>query len=237
MANLSSLSDDFNDNSKDTGLWASTATLLGPLAFASLGGSVSETNNQVEVATPASADGANGYTSLATDFTTSGGYAYIKVTPPSTNPVTTPGQGHLIVVHDVTDVNGLPHYASFNLHLSRFGAPITLSAFYNNSGSAGTTVTVDYDPVDHLWWRIRFTGTDIIWETSPDGSTWTEFRKISDDPGLFFDFTVATVGFFAEADNDAQSAHTWAFDNFNTDGGPPPPAPRIIFPVAAVTMR
>jgi len=35
----------------------------------------------------------------------------------------------------------------------------------------------NYDPIDHRWWRIREASGDVIWETSPDGTSWTELAK------------------------------------------------------------
>lgn len=36
--------------------------------------------------------------------------------------------------------------------------------------------TVAYDAVSMAWWRIRHAGTDVFWDTSPDGTTWTNRR-------------------------------------------------------------
>lgn len=223
MATLNDLVDNFDDNSKDGAKWVSPTTLIGPLNSASLAGSVAETNGRVEVTTPASADGANGYRSLATDLVATDSAAYVKVTPPSANPVATPGLGHLIVINDISDSGGGAHYAKWQIHLSRFGDPITISAQYFSSGNAGTTWSADYDAVAHQWLRIRFTASNLFWETSPDGVTWTVRRQISDDPGIYTTFDIAAVGFYAEADDNTQAAHTWVFDSFNTLGQVQPP--------------
>lgn len=53
------------------------------------------------------------------------------------------------------------------------GGQITMAE--KTPGTDSTSVT--YDPVAHLWWRIRHDGTLLLWETSPDASTWTVQRS------------------------------------------------------------
>ena len=43
------------------------------------------------------------------------------------------------------------------------------------AGVANDT-TVTYDEVAMRWWRLRHAGTDVFWDTSPDGVTWTNRR-------------------------------------------------------------
>src|SRR5690606_20661782 len=40
-------------------------------------------------------------------------------------------------------------------------------------------VELPYDPVAHLWLRLREGGTNVYWDTSPDGSTWTNRRTLA----------------------------------------------------------
>ncbi|MFF4791844.1 hypothetical protein ACFY2M_19245 [Streptomyces sp. NPDC001276] len=42
-----------------------------------------------------------------------------------------------------------------------------------------TAIEITYDPVAHLWLRLREDGTNIYWDTSPDGSTWTTRRTLA----------------------------------------------------------
>jgi hypothetical protein len=37
----------------------------------------------------------------------------------------------------------------------------------------GTAVNITYDSTAHRWLRMRITGGNILWDTSPDGITWT----------------------------------------------------------------
>jgi hypothetical protein len=47
-------------------------------------------------------------------------------------------------------------------------------------------LAIPYDPVAHAYLRIRQTGTDLRWETSPDGATWTT-RRTSPAPAWVSD--------------------------------------------------
>ncbi|MYR45085.1 hypothetical protein [Streptomyces sp. SID5910] len=47
-------------------------------------------------------------------------------------------------------------------------------------------LAIPYDPVQHAYLRIRQTGTDLLWETSPDGATWTT-RRTSTAPAWVSD--------------------------------------------------
>ncbi|OKH91486.1 hypothetical protein [Streptomyces uncialis] len=41
------------------------------------------------------------------------------------------------------------------------------------------SVDITYSAVDHRWLRIREDGTNVYWDTSPDGSTWTTRRTLA----------------------------------------------------------
>lgn len=43
---------------------------------------------------------------------------------------------------------------------------------------------VPYDPVAHLWWRIREEGSTVYFETSPDGLDWTTRHSVPTPPGI-----------------------------------------------------
>lgn len=43
--------------------------------------------------------------------------------------------------------------------------------------AAATSVVLD--PVVHRWWRLRLSGPDLLWDTSPDGITWTNRRTLT----------------------------------------------------------
>lgn len=65
------------------------------------------------------------------------------------------------------------------------GSPLSLNArrTVNSVNTAGPSLT--YDPVAHAWLRIRESAGTAYFDTSPDGTTWTNFWSIA--PG--FDIT------------------------------------------------
>lgn len=46
----------------------------------------------------------------------------------------------------------------------------------------GTTTTLTYSAATHRWLRITHTGSSIVWDTSPDGLTWTTQRTLATPP-------------------------------------------------------
>ena len=211
--------DNFDDNSKDTAKWQGTADLIGPTFFLTRGGSVAEANGRVEITTPASADGVDGYASLSTSIALAGRSMRIRMTPPGTNPTTNPGHFYFVVA-DVTDgVGGASYWAGWNIHFSRFGTT-SITAQINNSGDSGTPWQVAYDPVDHAWLRLDFAADNstLTYYTAPDVSgvpgTWTLRRTVASPTYVGWP-SGAQLAFYAEADNNLQSAWTWQVDNFN----------------------
>lgn len=53
------------------------------------------------------------------------------------------------------------------------GSPATINANKNVLGVGVTVASMTYSAVTHAWWRIRESAGSIFWDTSPDGSTWT----------------------------------------------------------------
>lgn len=47
----------------------------------------------------------------------------------------------------------------------------------------GSAVTIAYDPVAHLYWRMREFRGQVLWQTSPDGVAWTTRRLLASSPG------------------------------------------------------
>lgn len=72
-----------------------------------------------------------------------------------------------------------------------------------------------YDPDVHKWFRIREASGTVYWDTSADGTNWT--NRDSDVTG--YDLTALNVFFGAE--NPASGSTTVTFDNFNV--APPLP--------------
>ncbi|MFD8254678.1 hypothetical protein, partial [Streptomyces werraensis] len=72
-------------------------------------------------------------------------------------------------------------------------------------------VSIPYDPVAHAWLRIRETGGQLLWDTSPDGVTWTN-RRTTASPAWVGDTTLQVQ---LIAHRDGGVADYAEFDSFN----------------------
>jgi hypothetical protein len=55
------------------------------------------------------------------------------------------------------------------------GATLYMRVMVNDAPTSPMTLT--FNRTMHRWWRLRGDGTAAIWETSPDGTTWTERHR------------------------------------------------------------
>lgn len=63
-------------------------------------------------------------------------------------------------------------------------------------------VSVTYDPVQHAWFRLRESAGTLYWETSPDGTTWTNQRTTNAaTPSWVTANAGSSIGFFAHRDS------------------------------------
>jgi hypothetical protein len=75
-------------------------------------------------------------------------------------------------------------------------------------------VELTYDPVAHLFLRIREDGTNLYWDTSPDGSTWTNRRTLATPAWIVTDAEACALDMSAH--RDAGTADYAEFDLVNT---------------------
>jgi hypothetical protein len=75
-------------------------------------------------------------------------------------------------------------------------------------------VELTYDPVTHLWLRMREDGTNLYWDTSPNGTTWTNHRTLATPAWITADANACALDMSAH--RDAGTADYAAFDLFNT---------------------
>ncbi|MGW6009710.1 hypothetical protein [Streptomyces sp. NPDC055210] len=74
---------------------------------------------------------------------------------------------------------------------------------------------ITYDPVAHAWLRIRETGGQLYWDTSPDGATWTN-RRTATSPAWVSDTTLQ-VQLIAHRDGGTNDYAE--FGSFNSPAG------------------
>lgn len=75
-------------------------------------------------------------------------------------------------------------------------------------------VEVTYDPVAHQFLRLAEDGTNLIWSTSPDGSTWTTRRTLATPAWIPADAELCALDMSAHRDGGV--ADVAEFDYFNT---------------------
>ncbi|WP_406227341.1 hypothetical protein [Streptomyces anthocyanicus] len=77
-----------------------------------------------------------------------------------------------------------------------------------------TAVEITYSATDHLWLRLREDGTNIYWDTSPNGSTWTNRRTLATPAWVTEAIDGCALDLFCF--RDAGATDFAEFDNVNT---------------------
>ncbi|MFK4868998.1 hypothetical protein ACI3K4_27670 [Streptomyces sp. CSMPJR101] len=75
-------------------------------------------------------------------------------------------------------------------------------------------VEIAYNPTTMAYLRLREDGTNVYWDTSPDGSTWTNRRTLATP--AWITAAVDTCALDMSAHRDAGTADYAEYDNFNT---------------------
>ena len=148
---LDILSDDFSGASVDTVAWAETATGSA---------TVTQTGGQLEIALPSSATSSDlGQLKSVGTFDMTSGSVVVDIAQ---------------AVSASTNANqSLQLYIDSNNWLQWTIENGTLYAQYLEGGSKTTAFSVAFNGTTHKWWRIREASGDVYWDTSEDGSAWT----------------------------------------------------------------
>lgn len=189
MPSLSTLIDNFNDG------------VVGPNWGDSYGG-VAETGGQARV--PLVAGAYAGY-QTGRAWTLAGATVYLKiVTLPAVSTGTDVGV-HFMVT---SAVDGTGIGFKINMVTGMLRMQSTVDYF------DATAVEITYSAVDHLWLRLREDGTNIYWDTSPDGSTWTNRRTLATPAWVPAAVDTCALDLFCY--RDAGVTDHAAYDNVNT---------------------
>ncbi|MEU5772708.1 hypothetical protein ABZ819_05305 [Streptomyces venezuelae] len=206
MPLISTLVDAFQDN------------IIGPEWGNSYGG-VSETGGRARI--PCVAGSYAGY-QTAKVYTLAGSSVYLQV------PVAAAAASATVEAQTVFAITPDPTQGT-NLAININTVANTIRFESNVAYTDGAAVSLTYSAVTHLWLRIRETGGNILWDTSTDGSSWTNRR------------TLATPAWVAAATN-SLALDLWSyrnngttnyseFDNVNT----PASSASVYFASAALT--
>jgi len=77
-----------------------------------------------------------------------------------------------------------------------------------------TAVSITYSATTHAWLRIRETGGNVYWDTSPDGTTWTNRRTIATPAWVTAAVDTCALDLWSYRNNG--TTNYCEFDNVNT---------------------
>jgi hypothetical protein len=188
MPSLSTLVDNFNDN------------VIGPNWGNSYGG-VSETGGKARV--PCTT-GFAGY-QTAYSWTLAGASLFVKVT-------TVPVAGAATECYCGVLVNSPTAGTRIGFTIN---AVAGLLRCKNDVGYFdGGVVEIAYNATTHAFLRLREDGTNVYWDTSPDGTTWTNRRTLATPAWVTTE--IDTCALDMSAHRDAGTADYAEYDMFNT---------------------
>lgn len=189
MPSLSTLIDNFNDNE------------IGPNWGDSYGG-VTETGGQARV--PLLAGAYAGY-QTGRAWTFAGATVYLKLV---TRPVASTGtdvSANFLITSNVDGTSlGFKYNAVTNM----------LRMQSNTAYFDGAALEIAYNATTHLWLRLREDGTNVYWDTSPDGTTWTNRRTLATPAWVTAAVNTCALDLFCY--RDAGATDYAAYDNVNT---------------------
>jgi hypothetical protein len=128
------------------------------------GTTIAETNNQLTITLAADQSGSSyaGYTTVGSHDMQDGYFEIEGVQMPTAD-----NWGEMFFT--ITDGS---YIALFGYSYGRMVARTETVAHTDRS-----TTLPSYDPIAARFWRMRSEGTEMVWETSPDGTSWNERRR------------------------------------------------------------
>jgi hypothetical protein len=192
MPSFSSLSDNFNDG------------IIGPNWGNSYGGA-NETGGQARV--PCIAGSYAGY-QTAYSWTFAGASLFMKVvTTPAASTATDAYCGVLINAPDIA-TSGVRIGFTINAVTGKLRMQSDTAYF------DAAAVEITYSGTTHAFLRLREDGTNVYWDTSPDGTAWTNRRTLATP--AWIPASVDTCALDMSAHRDAGTTDYAAYDLFNT---------------------
>ncbi|WP_369274507.1 hypothetical protein AB5J55_35320 [Streptomyces sp. R11] len=188
MPSLSTLVDNFNDN------------VIGPNWGNSYGG-VTETGGKARV--PCTT-GFAGY-QTAYSWTLAGASLFVKVT-------TVPTAGAATECYCGMLVNSGTDGTRIGFTIKAVGSLLRMQS--DTGYFDGAAVEIAYNPTTHAYLRLREDGTNVYWDTSPDGTTWTNRRTLATP--AWVTAGIDTCALDMSSHRDAGADDFAEYDNFNT---------------------
>ncbi|MGW6531457.1 hypothetical protein [Streptomyces venezuelae] len=191
MPLLSTLIDNFNDN------------VIGP-EWGNAYGGVSEVGGRARI--PCTAGNYAGY-QTAKAYTLAGSSVYLQV------PVAAAANGATVEAQTVFAITPDPTQGT-NLAININTVANTIRFESNVAYTDGAAVSLTYSAATHLWLRIRETGGNVLWDTSTDGSTWTNRRTLATPAWVTAATNTLALDLWSYRNNG--TSNFAEFDNVNT---------------------
>lgn len=190
MPGFGMLADNFDDSVRD------------PLRWSGSYGDVVEAGGRARV--PCTTD-FSAYQS-ASAYTLDESQLACRVYPPAVGGATVEALAEVLVI---TSTGGTDGGFSINTVSGQISM-VSRSGYFD-----GSAVVLPYSAIDHAWLRLRESAGVLYWDTSPDGSAWTN-RRASPSPAWVNDVNLSVV----LAGHRNSGANDYAeFDNFNLTRG------------------
>lgn len=184
------LTDDFDDNSIDSGKWGETENNSA---------TVTETGGQLVITPATSTVDSEGVLYSLASYDLTGSYVYVEA------------------VQVATLADG---WTGMNLYLdssNEIGIEVSdetdLIAYQIVGGSFTSLASVTYNSSTMRWWRIRESGGTTYWEYSADGSSWSTLHSVANPIAL----TAVAPGLLVFENGSDASPGQAIFDNFNVE--------------------
>lgn len=190
MPLISTLIDNFNDG------------IVGP-EWGNAYGGVSEPGGRARV--PCVAGQYAGY-QTGKVYTLAGSSVYLQV------PLAAAVNGGTVEVQTVFAITPDPTQGT-NLAFNINTVTGTIRCESNTNYSDGAATSLTYSATTHAWLRIRETGGTLYWDTSTDGSTWTNRRTLA-TPAWVTSSTTLALDLWSYRNNG--TSNYAEFDNVNT---------------------
>ncbi|WP_309049104.1 hypothetical protein [Streptomyces sp.] len=191
MPLLATLIDNFNDD------------VIGP-EWGNAYGGVSEVGGRARV--PCTAGTYAGY-QTAKAYTLAGSSCYLQI------PTVAAAGGATVEAQTVFSVTPDP-LAGTNLAFNINTVAGTIRCESNVDYTDASAVSLTFDATAHKWLRYWETGGNVLWETSPDGTTWTTRRTLATPAWVTSAVNTLALDLFCYRNNGA--ANYSEFDNVNT---------------------
>lgn len=189
MPLFSTLTDNFNDNA------------IGPNWGNAYGG-VSEVGGRARV--PLVAGAYAGY-QTGRSWTLAGASVYLKfVTRPAASTGTDVSWNFLVT----SSTDGTEIGFKYNAVTAKLRMQSNVAYF------DGAALEIAYSATTHLWLRLREDGTNVYWDTSPDGTTWTNRRTLATPAWVTSSIDTTALDIYGY--RDAGTTDFAEFDNVNT---------------------